>query len=142
MALQSGKDAIFTFDDEVIGGIHSFELLEGQVQESTIRFLNGPPASRPGFPDFGRVILNLHRDDTDEGQKKLIYSLRNRKICRMVITQSPGAQDTFNAFTILMPTRGSANQSNPTNTIRCVLRIDGHVQNNEVVTIDESVVLP
>ena len=128
MALESGKDVVFTFDGVEIGGVQTFEIADGQVRAATLRPLNGPPVARPTMPDYGQVVLNLYRDADDDGQYKLIESLRNRSIFTMRVDYPSGEADTFRCFTLLFPTRGSKNQASPVNMVRCLMRIDGWIE--------------
>lgn len=122
---ENAQITTFTFAGSVIGGIESWELQTGQIREAVHRPLNGPPAAYPTQPDFGQVILNLYRDTTDAGQAQLLSSLKSRARYTMVVTHPGGATDTFTAFTLIYPIRGSRSSSTPISTIRCVLRISG-----------------
>ena len=116
-----------TFDGTVIGGLVRHELIEGEARTATFRPLNGPPVARPLQPDHGRCYLDLVRNHADAGQIKLQNSLRNRTRSTVVITYDGGSTDTFSAFCLSLPSRGSKNQDAPVNTTRATLRIDGAI---------------
>lgn len=125
--MQDAKLTTFTFGGVTIGGVESFSVLEGQVRESTYRPLAGPPVSHPQYPDFGQCVLNLYADNEDAGQIALRASLRNRTRSTMVVTHPDGTTQTFTAFVLLFPTRGSKGSGTPVELTRCVLRVSGSV---------------
>lgn len=117
----------FTFDGTEVGGVESWQLLQGQVREAVHRPLDGASAARPLEPDYGQCILNLYRDRSDAGQTKLVDSLANLSRHTMVITHEDGSTDTFTAFTVLFPEQGSRSSGTPISLTRCVLRVDGRI---------------
>lgn len=128
MSAVDAQNTTITIDGTAIGGIDRFELLQGEPREATMRFLNGSaPASRPVTPDYGRCTLELIRDKTDPGQILLASSLANRTRHTFVVTYDDGQTDTFNGFTLQLPTRGSKGQDVPVNLSRCVIRINGAI---------------
>lgn len=124
---QSAKSTTFSFGGTDIGGVESFSLLEGQVRAATFRPLSGPPSAHPSYPDYGQCVLNLYRSDSDAGQAALLSSLRNRTRATMIVTHPDGTTDTFTAFTMMFPTRGSKSSGQPVELTRCVLRVSGAV---------------
>lgn len=124
---RNAKGVTFTFGGTDIGGVDSFSLLEGQVRESTFRPLSGPPAAYPNYPDYGQCVLNLYASETDAGQAALLSSLRNRTRSTMVVTHADGTTETFTAFVLLFPMRGSKSAGQPVELTRCVLRVSGSV---------------
>lgn len=126
--MQDAKSTTFTFGGVAIGGVESYSTMEGRVQESTYRPLDGsPPVSFPSTPDFGQCVLNLYADYSDAGQVALRSSLRNRTRATMVITHPDGTTETFTAFTLLFPSRGSKGAGIPVELTRCVLRVSGTI---------------
>jgi len=124
---QNAKGATFTFGGIDVGGVESFSLLEGQVRAATFRPLSGPPSAHPSYPDYGQCVLNLYRSESDAGQAALLSSLRNRTRATMVVTHPSGEAETFTAFTLMFPTRGSKSSGQPVELTRCVLRVSGAV---------------
>jgi hypothetical protein len=124
---ESAKKVTITIANVTIGGLESWELQPGQVRESTFRPLNGAPVARPGFPDYGSMVLNLYRDAADNGQELLRDSLRNRETRTFVITHGNGEIDTFQGFCVLFPIRGSKSSATPITLTRCVVRISGSI---------------
>lgn len=128
------KDAnatIVTFDGTEIGGIESFEIEQGQPRELNFRPTRAAAGvALPGQPDHGRCILKLYRDKSDPGQIKLQASLRDRQVKTCVVTYKGGSTDTFQAFTLLLPTAGSRGATTPVNLSNCVLRISGPISSS------------
>ncbi len=127
MAAQDAKSVAISFAGAVVGGVESFDLFQGQVQETTYRPLNGAPVSHPGSPDFGQCLLNLYYDADDAGQAALLSSLRGRTRHTLIVTHADGSTDTCTAFVLLFPVRGSKSAGTPIVTTRCLLRISGNV---------------
>jgi len=125
---QNSKRTTFTFNGQVIGGVETHSLLEGQVRESTFRPLDGTaPVSHPNPPDFGQCVLNLYYDANDAGQSALRLSLATATKQSMVITDEDGNTDTFSAFCLVFPRRGSKGGNNPITTSQVLIRVDGAI---------------
>ena len=125
---QNSKRTTFTFNGQVIGGVETHSLLEGQVRESTFRPLDGTaPVSHPNPPDFGQCVLNLYYDANDAGQSALRLSLATATKQSMVITDEDGNTDTFSAFCLVFPRRGSKGGSSPITTSQVLIRVDGAI---------------
>ena len=125
---QNSKRTTFTFNGQVIGGVETHSLLEGQVRESTFRPLDGTaPVSHPNPPDFGQCVLNLYYDANDAGQSALRLSLATATKQSMVITDEAGNTDTFSAFCLVFPRRGSKGGNNPITTSQVLIRVDGAI---------------
>lgn len=127
MSAVDSQATSITIGGTTIGGLESFEMIEGQSREATFRPLNGAPAARPLQPDFGYCNIYLIRDDADPGQAALKNSWKNKTRHTFVVTHDNGQTDTFNGFCVLLPTRGSKNASDPVNRGRAVIRINGAI---------------
>ena len=125
---ESAKGVTFTFNGQTIGGVESFSVFEGQIRETTFRPLDGTaPVSHPLPPDFGQCVLNLYYDESDAGQAAILSSLRSATKHTMVITRPSGSTETFSAFCVQFPSRGSKSPGTPATLSRVVLRVDGWV---------------
>ena len=129
MAAVDAQGTTFTIDGTAIGGVDSYELLQGEPREATMHFLKAgaAPASRPLDPDYGRCTLNLIRDKNDAGQIILAASLASRTRHTFAINYDDGTSDTFYGCTLQLPTRGSKSADTPVNLSRCVIRINGAI---------------
>lgn len=125
--MQDAKKTTIVFNGQIVGGVQTYSVLEGQVREATFRPLSAPPVAYPTQPDMGQCVLNLYRIAGDPGQDALISSLRNRTRATMVVTHPSGETDTFTAFTTLFPTAGSKTSAQPVETTRVLLRVSGAV---------------
>ena len=125
---QNPKLTTITFNGQLVGGVETYSALEGQVRESTFRPLDGSaPTSHPNPPDFGQCFLSLYYDAVDAGQSALRLSLAARTKHTMVITDEDGNTDTFSAFCLVFPRRGSKGGGSPITTSQVLIRVDGAI---------------
>lgn len=128
MSAIDAQGTTFTFDGELVGGLLSYQFMNGVVREVLHRALSNPAAiALPGQPDFGQCVLNLLRDKSDAGQLKMQTSLRDRQTADCVLTYADGSSDEFEAFCLILPLAGSKNDSTPVNASACILRISGPI---------------
>jgi hypothetical protein len=124
----SADGAVFTFGGVVVGGLESWEFLQGQSAEVLHRPLNSNVThAYPGLADFGSCVLNLYRDKTDPGQARMLASLQNRVVETCVLTHKDGTTETFQGFCQTLPVGGSVGSSKPVNVGSARIRISGPV---------------
>lgn len=128
MSAIDAKGTTFTIDGTPVGGIVSYEFMQGQTPPIVFKAINAPATiAVPGLPDHGTCHLKLYRDTSDAGQQKLLASLQFRLVAECVLTYATGATMTFKAFCTSLPSAGSVTPDQPAVASSCVLRITGPI---------------
>lgn len=102
-----GQGATFTFDGVEVGGVQNYTFSQPDSRDVPHRPLASTTTEwLPGQISYGLVTLSLYRNDSDDGQDKMVIAHQQRRTVDCVLTLKNGATRTFRAFVRAIPTVG------------------------------------